>query len=208
VPKRENNILTIRFFIVVASLIVGAARADMMGNYPRAWVATSINNNYSFTMLPGTGDREPHGFAVKHLDDGSSSMHWSTSGWYGFNGYLTSDGVNLVAHADNQILVDRPDIVNIEVIRFQVKDKLLKAYTPGDLVRDVGALRRSASHIYWIAQVQKSHLYGLKGNEFTLVTAEKNRFVFDIRSGNITNIERADDIKTYQEIEKEKHRLH
>jgi len=190
--------------LILASLISGTVWADSVRNFPRSWVTTSENNTYSFTMLPGVGESKPRGFAVKHLRGGASSLHWATSGWYGFNGHITSDGKYLITHADHQILVDRSDVENIEVLRFQNKDKLLKAYTLGELVDEIDDLRWSVSHTYWLAQGYGARPYGLKGNDFTLITAEKNRFVFDIRDGSISSVERADDIKTHQEIEQTK----
>jgi hypothetical protein len=118
-----------------------------------------------------------------YLNDGSTVPLW-TIDWYAFPSevYLSSDGGYLVRMGPWPSLKGARE-VNLEqlAVAFYEKGKLLQQYYILELVRNPEALPCSISHFEWCKEVS----FDDKTGQFTIITLDNQKYVFDISSGEI-----------------------
>jgi hypothetical protein len=122
-----------------------------------------------------------------YRNDGSTEPLWTVD-WYAHDVELIPDGVHLIRHGPwAGLRGDGTPDLDQEALSFFANGRLLRTYRIGELVDDPARLPRSASHFLW-----QNGSRGRGEFEYTIVTFDGNRFVFDVRSGEIVSEARAD----------------
>jgi hypothetical protein len=122
-----------------------------------------------------------------YRNDGSREPLWTVDWYAGVT--LASDGVHVIRHGPWAQLIreyyshpKRPDL-NQEALSFFANGQLLRSYQIKDLVNDPTRLQRTSLHFWWTKEGRlDSHRM-----EYSLVTMDDNRFVFDVRTGSIVS---------------------
>ncbi|HJZ56558.1 MAG TPA: hypothetical protein VKE74_16450, partial [Gemmataceae bacterium] len=117
-----------------------------------------------------------------YRNDGSTEPLWTVD-WYAYGVHLTSDGVHLIRPGGwGRLRADMTPDFDSEAVSFFANGRLLRTYRIGELVDDLDPFERSASHFRWQQE-------GRVGGEFayTITTLDGNRFVFDVRTGEIVS---------------------
>lgn len=164
---------------------------------PYSYSTTSANGKFVFVMISPVemerdGDylgpedkqksqkvREKYSASGLYLNNGSNKALWTVN-WYAYNVLIASDGVHLVRNGPWASSGDD------EAITFFAAEKQVKTYKVSDLVRFIWYLPHSVSHFVW----EKSQELDDKNKTYTLETLQKDKFVFDITTGDITSSRR------------------
>ena len=109
-----------------------------------------------------------------YRNDGSTEPLWSVD-WYALGVDVASDGVHLIRHGPWARSMDD------EAISFFANGELLHTYTIRDLVDNSMFLDRTVSHFSW----QQEGRFDDGRLEYSLTTKDRNRFVFDVRTGEV-----------------------
>jgi hypothetical protein len=117
-----------------------------------------------------------------YRNDGSAEPIWTVD-WYTHGVHLVPDGVHLIRPGPWAGLRDHdtPNL-NCEAVSFFANGQLLRTYQVGELVDDPGRVGLTVSHYWWQQEGRVSGEY-----EYTITTVDGNRFVFDVRTGEITS---------------------
>jgi hypothetical protein len=122
-----------------------------------------------------------------YRNDGSTEPLWTVD-WYAHDVKLAPDGVHMLHTSPlGSLRGDGTPDLDQEALSFFANGRLLRTYRIGELVDDPSHLERSASHFRW-----QNGSRGRGEFEYTIVTFDGNRFVFDVRSGEIVSETRAD----------------
>jgi hypothetical protein len=108
--------------------------------------------------------------------DGSTEPLWTVS-WYAHSVEVASDGVHLIRHGP------WASSTREEAFSFFANGKLLWAWQINELVDVPALLPHSVSHFQWRNEDQ----FDDAKLEYTVSTLDGNRFVFDVRSGNVVS---------------------
>ena len=99
---------------------------------------------------------------------------------------LTPDGIHLIRPGPWAWLrEDKTPDLDVEAVTFFANGRLLRTYRVGELVDDPGRVERSVSHYRWEQEGRVSGDF-----EYTITTLDGNRFVFDVRTGEIASASR------------------
>jgi hypothetical protein len=166
---------------------------------PRSYKDVAPGGKYVFVMIaPGTVEEEARHWNEEtaagireirrvytrsgmYRNDGSTEPLWTVDWYAGVD--LTSDGVHLIRRGTwARLRRDETPDLDWEAVSFFANGRLLRTYKVGDLVDDPGRVKRTVSHYMWDQE-------GRVGVEFeyTITTLDGNRFVFDVRTGEITS---------------------
>lgn len=122
-----------------------------------------------------------------YRNDGSAEPLWTVD-WYARGIDLTPDGVHLIRPGPWAWLRnDKSPDLGVEAVSFFASGRLLRTYKVGELVDDVIRVKRSVSHYQWEQEGRVSGEF-----EYTITTLDGNRFVFDVRTGEIISASRVD----------------
>lgn len=120
-----------------------------------------------------------------YRNDGSTKPLWTVD-WYAHSVDLFPDGVHLIRHGPWAWLRDArtPDL-EVEAVSFFANGQLLRTYRVNELIDDPSRVRKSVSHYQWQED-------GLVSGEFeySISTLDGNRFVFDVRTGELITASR------------------
>lgn len=189
-------------YTVVGLAFASSAFADSPAP-PRSYKEVAPGGKYVFVMIaPGTveddvrrwneetaaGIREIRRVYTRsgmYRNDGSAEPLWTVD-WYAHGVYVTPDGVHLIRPGPWAWLQrDRMPALDVEALSFFANGRLLRTYKVAELVDDSARVERSVSHYRWQQEGRVSGEF-----EYTLTTLDGNRFVFDIRTGEITSASR------------------
>src|SRR5262245_22152645 len=167
---------------------------------PRSYKEVAPGGKYVFVMIaPGTVEddvrpwneetaarirevRSVYSRSGMYRNDGSAEPIWTVD-WYTHGVHLTPDGVHLIRPGPWAWLGDdkMPDL-DVEAVSFFANGRLLRTYRVRELVDAPGRFERSVSHYRW---QQDGRVSG--ESEYTITTLDGNRFVFDVRTGEIVS---------------------
>ncbi len=118
-----------------------------------------------------------------YRNDGSNDPLWTVN-WYAHGVDLTPDGVHLIRPGGQwgALRADKTPDLDGEAVSFFANGRLLRTYRIGELVDAPGRFERSASHFRWQQEGRVSGEF-----EYTLTTLDGNRFVFEVRTGEIVS---------------------
>jgi hypothetical protein len=121
-----------------------------------------------------------------YRNDGSTEPLWTVD-WYAYGVELTADGAHLIRPGPWAGLRDdkTPDL-GYTAVNFYARGELIRAYRIGELVDDPSRLFCSVSHFSWRKDGWVSGEF-----EYTITTLDGNRFVFDVRTGEIVSESRS-----------------
>jgi hypothetical protein len=119
-----------------------------------------------------------------YRNDGSTEPLWTVD-WYAHGVQLTPDGMHLIRPGPWAWLRDDKPDLDVEAVSFFANGRLLRTYRVGELVDDSGRVERSVSHYRWEKEERVSGEF-----EYMITTIDGNRFVFDVRTGEITSASR------------------
>jgi hypothetical protein len=171
----------------------GAVMADKPAP-PYSYKQVSPGGNFVFIMLsPRSAEEEMRSWneatkqeirAIRQVysksglyrNDGSANPLWTVD-WYAFAVKLSSDGVHLVRHGPWASSLDQ------EAISFFANGNLLREYQISELVSAKRLLPHTASHFSWC----KESAFDDARTEYTVSTYDGNRFIFDVRTGEISS---------------------
>lgn len=184
------------------------SRASSSVDIPYTYVSSPDGSSFFFIM-----DKDERGvcYLVKNSEDISTA--WKTSGWYAFPGelILSKDGRSLNRFIP--IVESETQLSDHKCLEFYYEGKLVRTYTMRDLKIDpnklVGYIYEPSKKIliggqYGIRMLEGEKLLKILSEErnartlanyegaenlhrqfLLLETIDKQRFVFDIRNGNI-----------------------
>jgi hypothetical protein len=110
-----------------------------------------------------------------------------TVDWYAHGVHLTADGVHLIRPGPwASLRPDRSPDLECDAVSFYAGGRLLRTYRVAELIDNPRRLAPSASHYSWQTEGRFSGEF-----EYTIETADGNRFVFDVRTGNVVTASRA-----------------
>jgi hypothetical protein len=116
--------------------------------------------------------------------DGAEPL-WTVDG-FGSEVDLTADGVHLIRPGPWAWLrADRTPVLEAAAVSFYANGECIRTYSVADLVDNTDRLAYSSSHYQWQREGRLSGDF-----EYTIVTVDGNRFVFDVRTGEIISQER------------------
>ncbi len=183
-------------FLVLAA---SPALADSPAR-PRSYKEVAPGGKYVFVMIaPGTIEDEIRHWNAETADsireirrtytrsgmyrnDGSAEPLWTVD-WYAQRVKVTSDGVHLIRPGPLASLRnDRTPDLDCEAVSFFASGRLLRTYRVGELVDNVDSIEQSVSHYQW---EQEGKLTG--EFEYEITTLDGNRYVFDVRTAEITS---------------------
>lgn len=95
---------------------------------------------------------------------------------------VSDDGESLVTIDDYS---ERERAKNLDVLSFYRAGKLLKTYTLGELLNDIGNIESSVSHFTWFFGIPS-----LKKEKLNFKTYELVDYTFDMETGSLINKER------------------
>jgi len=149
---------------------------------PYTYVSVSEYGRYYFKMIPDNpADRETgSGICFEVTAGNTDKILWTTTGWYAYSTYLSSDGKYLIRMGvwpRGQELSDTH-----LAVAFYKDGNLLKSYTTKYLVKDPSRIERTVSHYFWLEGIP-----GLlpHGHRFKIVTKDNIEYIFDITDGKI-----------------------
>jgi hypothetical protein len=117
-----------------------------------------------------------------YLNDGSTEPLWTVD-WYAHGVHLTPDGVHLIRPGPwAGLRADKTPDLDWEAVSFFANGRLVRTYRIGELIGNAARLERSVSHFRWQKEGQVSGEF-----EYTITTLDGNRFVFDVRAGEIVS---------------------
>jgi hypothetical protein len=120
-----------------------------------------------------------------YRNDGSAEPIWTVD-WYAHGVHLAPDGVHLIRPGPWAGLRDhKTPNLDCEAVSFFADGRLLRTYRVGELVDDPGRVALTVSHYWWQQEGRVSGEF-----EYTITTNDGNRFVFDVRTGEITSARR------------------
>lgn len=190
--------------VLVALVTAPSARADSPAS-PYTYRVTSANGKYAFVMLsPNSVDDECREwneataaeirrlrceYAVSGLYPANESARalWTVD-WYRHGVEVASDGVHLLRGGPCPYLPrdrDGPGSEELatEAVSFFANGRLIRTYSIGELVDRPDELPRSVTHFNWLREASLDD----ERSEYTVVTLDGNRFVFDLRTGDIVS---------------------
>jgi hypothetical protein len=185
--------------LVCAALLASSSSAFAYIPRPAcSYKVGTVSGQYVFVMIsPAEG--WPPGFTTDeaaairrqykqsgvYRNDGSADPVWVYDGgyYYDFQVNLASDGHHLIIH---QSTVEKPDT---PAIIFYAGGRVVRSYTMNELVRNADRLketRLSWRGYYCLDKVQ----FDEARMEYRVVTKDGNRFVFDVRTGEMVSASR------------------
>jgi hypothetical protein len=111
-----------------------------------------------------------------YRNDGSPEPLWTVD-WYAYGVEIASDGISLIRHGPWASSTEQ------EALNFFANGKLLRTYLISELVDVPTLLPGSVSHFRWSKEMR----LGDSTMEYTVVTMDGNRFVFDARTGGVVS---------------------
>jgi hypothetical protein len=190
-PHRVRSRIALTVLILSTSLGVVTGLADTEAAM-RSYKRVTADRTYVFIMIaPVTVQedlrRSTDTEAASVLDirnryhrsglyrnDGSTEALWTVD-WYAHEVQVLSDGVHLVRYGPWASSTDQ------EAVSFFASGVLLRTYAIRDLVDLPFALHSTVSHFFWedSARLDERRL------KYLLTTGDGNRFLFDLRTGQI-----------------------
>jgi len=183
--------------VVCAAVAWGSpARADIPLP-PYSYRHVSPDGLHVFVMIaPVPTEEDPEGWSEEMADgireirrlytrsglyqsDGSAEPLWTVD-WYAHSVEVASDGVHLIRHGPWASSTGQ------EALSFFAEGRLLRTYQIRELVDLSLMLRRTASHFFW----KKRGRFDDARLEYSLETMDGNRFVFDVRTGEVVSAHR------------------
>ena len=145
------------------------------------------NDQYVFVMLTEYSDPlissagKQYFSSGLYTNDGSNVPIW-TIDWYAPIVYVSSDGEHLarIGCCPSLKNSNKPDIQELAVA-FYENGKLLKRYPISDLINNPSGLPKSVSHFQWDKDVSFDDTL----SELTIITTEDNKYVFNVKSGEM-----------------------
>jgi hypothetical protein len=122
-----------------------------------------------------------------YRNDGSADPLWTVD-WFAYGVDVASDGIHLVRRGRWALAPEDHNAplggaaLDQEAVSFFANGRLLRTYKIGELVTNPARLHRSWSHFVW----QEEGLFDDQRLEYRLATLDGNRFVIDVRTGEIT----------------------
>ncbi len=114
-----------------------------------------------------------------YRNDGSTEPIWTVE-WYSHGVDLAQDGVHLIRPGPWAWLRENTPALDVEAVSFFANGQLLRTYQVGELVNNPGSFQQTVSHYWWQREGRLTGEY-----EYTIMTLDGNRFVFDVRTGEI-----------------------
>lgn len=179
--SRANCVACIAVLIV--ALVGGSATADRERT-PIAHSTPSFDGRFVFEMRPNTTGSEKSGDGTlwRILQRGIREPVYTTTGWFSRRVFVGSDGRNIV-RLGNWPRTNDAAIGDHLAIAFYHKGKLIKSYTVGDLIFDLGTLPRSVSHYRFYRAVD--FIRTKAGERIRLELVDGRILHFNVRTGNI-----------------------
>jgi hypothetical protein len=175
-----HNLLIAVVVIHLAGLVVFA---DLPAPaYP--YVVSSKDGTHYFKMLPDPKnlfalDTHGRGVAYEVTKNGKDKTLWRVAGWYSFSTFISNDGKYLVRVGNWP--PGEPSAQHLAVA-FYDNGKLIKRYSPLDVLKDPAHAPRSVSHYRWLKDLNGFY----KETEmFSFVTVENIEYTFDVTTGKL-----------------------
>lgn len=184
--------------VVLPKLIVGlcilvlvfsiTVKADSIAA-PTSYKKEIGNGKYVFVMLTTDSDKllsktnKEYSKSGLYENDGSVTPLWTVD-WYQYEGlvFITDDGQDIVSLGPWATLSSDHKIdLNQSAVTFYSKGSLVKEYLISDLIKNSSYLTKSVSHFEWRDNVE----FDSNAATFTILTKDQNKYVFDVRSGDI-----------------------
>jgi hypothetical protein len=150
--------------------------------YP--YVVTSRDGSHYFKMLPGAKnlfDWDTHGTGIAYeiTETGKEKELWRVSGWYAFSTFISNDGEYLVRIGNWS--PGEPSTHQL-AIAFYSNGKLIKRYSPLDILTDPSQGHGTASSFRWLKELTGFYK---ETKLFSFVTVENIEYTFDVTTGRI-----------------------
>ena len=181
----SKSILSLCILVLFFSITV---KADSIAS-PTSYKKEIGNGKYVFVMLTTDSKKilsktnKEYSKSGLYENDGSVIPLW-TIDWYQSEGmvFITDDGYHIASLGPWATLLpnDKMDL-NQLAISFYNRGRLVKEYYISDLIKNISYLRRSVSHFEWRDNVE----FDSNAATFTVLTKDKNEYVFDAKTGNI-----------------------
>ncbi len=149
---------------------------DIVGNDQYVFVMLVENSE---SLISSSGEQYPS--SGLYRNDGSNNPLWTVD-WFAFTVYVSSDGQHIARMGPWPSLKGKrePDVQELAVA-FYENGELLKRYIISDLISKPKSLPSSVSHFEWKKDVSFDDTL----ERLTIITTEENKYVFDIKSGEM-----------------------
>jgi hypothetical protein len=191
---------------VLVVLLLAAPASAYSPPTARTYKRDVPGGKYVFVMIPGKREffrsespmiwgetaaadmqeiRRVYGVSGLYPTDGTKQPLWTVD-WYAFDVEVASDGVHLVRLGRSPFLSsgDAPPTekdLATEAVTFFASGRPVRTYTIGELVDSPSSLPRLSPHFQW----RSGATFDDERMEYRLTTHDGNRFVFDVRTGEI-----------------------
>lgn len=163
---------------------------------PFPYVATNDFGTVYFRMNPDRSEpwNQSKGSGVAYrVSARKDEVLWRTKGWYSYQVFLDAGGRYLAAMGPWNV-GSEPKKSDLAVA-FYCDGKLLKSYSPAELVEDRSKLLVTVSHYMWLAREvgdgdEQAELSVIDGELFRLKTCDGIVYWFDMATGEIRRKER------------------
>lgn len=132
------------------------ARADEPLGPPERVITCSRSTAYCAESDPKTN-------RTKVFRRENSTVLWSIKGWHRWL-FVTDDGSSVVVGYEGMNLIPIDSTLNLEVLRFYKRGKLVRFVRLGDLYKNKSQLKRTVSHLAW--------MYSISINQANLLVVE------------------------------------
>ena len=173
--------------LLIATVIIHIASLFVFADLPAPaypYVIASKDGTHYFKMLPDpknlfAWDTRGTGVAYEVTKNGRDKVLWRVSGWYAFSTFISNDGKYLVRMGNWS---PREPSAEHLAVAFYENGRLIKRYSPLDVLKDPTHAPRSVSHYRWLKDLPAFY----KETEmFSIVTVENIEYTFDVTTGKI-----------------------
>jgi hypothetical protein len=173
--------------VLVLSIGLPPAALGDQEAMPTTYITASPDGHYYFRMYPDSTDAwnrdGGHGEAYEVSGKGRDKRLWRVKGWFAYQTFIAWDGQHLI-RMGNWPRGKRPSSTDL-AIAFYKRDRLLKAYSTADLIKDVSKVRASVSHYQFLADDAAPRLGNFFFDEFLLKTIDGIEYRFDFTTGEV-----------------------
>jgi len=169
--------------VFLLAIIAAPIRGDEV-EPAHPYVVASQDGSHYFKMVPGVKnlfdwDTQGTGIAYEITETGKQKELWRVTGWYAFSTFISNDGKYLVRIGNRSS--GEPSDQQL-AIAFYGNGKLIKRYSPLDVLKDPAQAPATVSHDRWLKEVTGFY----KATElFSFVTVENIEYTFDVTTGKI-----------------------
>jgi hypothetical protein len=145
--RKLDNFMSTRCLCLAALLFnfLGLARADEPLGPPERVITCSRSAAYCVESDPKTN-------RTNVFRRGNSTVLWSIAGWHRWL-FVTDDGSSVVVCYEGLNLIPTDSPLNLEVLRFYKRAKLVRSVRLGDLYKSKSQLKRTVSHFAWVDSI-------------------------------------------------------